>query len=1142
MNSNNSLESYRLPLSRQSEPQRDVRLSMDGKEKPMELKHMLVIATLLVCGALPLAAQDFRIVELSLTASNVAVRTESDTNAYYLLCSGSEVDRTATPIAAALGYSNTCWLVAGVATSGVEQTKAFYRVNQVSRDALFDLDEDGFIDARELAAGADPLDPANTPAPRLYVNPSASGDGNGSAGAPFTNLQAAIDLAGVDDVVELAPGIYSGDLLFEDRSLALVASGVPGSVVIDGGGVQPGIVIDGPGTHVVLRGLTIRNGYTPSGVDSGWGGGVLVKGGASVAIVDCLITNCFAFYGGGGIAGRGAGHVYVYDSTIISNRTAWNYAGGGGAAVYEGPLTILRSRFTGNHSGNDGGGLFVYRSEGRVADCAFTENYAVFDGGGAYGTVDMDILWTNSLFAFNRTDNSAAGLDLGEGVVVDCQIVSNRTRGLVGGAAFTGTFVSNTVISYNRVALGRAGGVELRGEDTTLVDCEIRGNRAGGEGGGVALFDVSRAVIRGGVIAENEADGNAGGLLLNTGYSDWTVDGVRIEANSSLAEGGGCLVRGTGTFDNCVFAWNRSAGGGGAVVWDSISSMSIRNWTVYGNYSAGTDAGGLYIRRFRSPPTIINSILWTNRGSQISASDAVPVAHSCVQGGWPGAGNFDRDPMLVPTTFRLRADSPCIDAGHAGGSVLDRDGEAAWDHPGVTSTTPAATIRDVGADEFVDRDGDDMADHWERQVNGSLAGTAIQDVDRVGGPDGLTALEEYQAGSHPQVHDTDGDGLSDGAEVHQWGTYASSGDTDRDGMQDAAELTYGFDPNDPDDAREDPDEDGYANVYECRHLSNPTNALSLPQPTLIVSTTNTAPEQQNYFSNLTDAIDEAFDYDIIALENGVHPVTPYAPVGLRHRTIVITSTNGAEDCVVDGMGQGNTRPFHFEGVTTRPSTIRGITVRGCNQSQGSVLLGTSPGIWFVDCVIRENTSYDGTMRFLQGGAGWFTRCTIVSNQSRYGAGFFLDESQVSLDACTAMGNHADNNGGVVYAQESSGVCLSNSRFEKNTADDGGVVYFSDGSAVVEGCMFVENQADYDGAGIFMGWATDVTVKNSVFQDNVAGTYGGGIHSDYQGARIQVFNSLFHGNRAGLGGAVSMSAPTELLVANTILWTNVPNHV
>ncbi len=68
--------------------------------------------------------------------------------------------------------------------------------------------------------------------------------------------------------------------------------------------------------------------------------------------------------------------------------------------------------------------------------------------------------------------------------------------------------------------------------------------------------------------------------------------------------------------------------------------------------------------------------------------------------------------------------------------------------------------------------------------------------------------------------DSDGDGLSDQAEVLVEGSDPLSSDTDSDGMPDGWEVSFGFDPL-VDDASGDPDGDGLTNVQEYLSQTNP---------------------------------------------------------------------------------------------------------------------------------------------------------------------------------------------------------------------------------------------------------------------------------------------------------------------------------
>ena len=76
--------------------------------------------------------------------------------------------------------------------------------------------------------------------------------------------------------------------------------------------------------------------------------------------------------------------------------------------------------------------------------------------------------------------------------------------------------------------------------------------------------------------------------------------------------------------------------------------------------------------------------------------------------------------------------------------------------------------------------------------------------------DGLTNLDEFQRGTNINNPDTDGDGLSDGAEVNIYHTDPRNRDTDADGLDDGVEINvYHTDPN-----KRDSDNDGMSDGYE----------------------------------------------------------------------------------------------------------------------------------------------------------------------------------------------------------------------------------------------------------------------------------------------------------------------------------------
>ena len=101
-------------------------------------------------------------------------------------------------------------------------------------------------------------------------------------------------------------------------------------------------------------------------------------------------------------------------------------------------------------------------------------------------------------------------------------------------------------------------------------------------------------------------------------------------------------------------------------------------------------------------------------------------------------------------------------------------------------------------------------DHW---AIGTAGFTWIFRSNKDKDDDGLLNVEEKRIGTNPEIADTDGDGLSDGQEVHEFRTDPLNADSDGDGLSDAAEINrFKTDPN-----KADSDEDGLmdgAEVYD----------------------------------------------------------------------------------------------------------------------------------------------------------------------------------------------------------------------------------------------------------------------------------------------------------------------------------------
>ena len=226
--------------------------------------------------------------------------------------------------------------------------------------------------------------------------------------------------------------------------------------------------------------------------------------------------------------------------------------------------------------------------------------------------------------------------------------------------------IDNCIFTDNHSYYG--GGIYACGTSPTITNCTFAGNSAGENGGGICCFSGSTSLIENCTFINNSAMMGGGVKCWNT-TSASIVNCTFIENTATWNGGGiGCAYWCDPVIERCVFAGN-SAPLGGGLSSTHESSASIINCTFYGN-SASNRGGGIGCED-HSTPQGVNIILWENTapsGPQIGyeAGNDFTAAYSDIQGGWPGAGNIDDDPLFFDPQhgiFQLTANSPCIDAG-----------------------------------------------------------------------------------------------------------------------------------------------------------------------------------------------------------------------------------------------------------------------------------------------------------------------------------------------------------------------------------------------------------------------------------------------------------------------------------------------
>lgn len=461
---------------------------------------------------------------------------------------------------------------------------------------------------------------------------------------------------------------------------------------------------------------------------------------------DVVVTNCV-------IAQNSKRGVQIYrgrspliiDSTVIGNQDDYNGGGGigGGSAVIQGCLIANNS----SRGGWGGGGLLLNGATSMVIRCVVSNNIALGSGGGA--CLGGSFVISNSVFCDNVSSNSSSlggggGIQYGiTGMMVieDTIVERNRTKGHGGGILSMNRYPATLrrVTLRDNTAEGLGGGLYTYNQDLVVTNCAIYGNRAM-HGGGICITDLTAPrIVRCHI------------------YSN-TVSGALLGSH-----GGGIYAGSTDVkpwIENCLIHHNTADDGGGIVAWSA--KMTVMNCTVTANAAVGTaigdpsrpGAGGL------SAPfggiTIINTIFYGDTLPEIGTNifSGIVMAHSDVQGGWPGDLNLNADPLFRNATagdYHLAASSPCIDAGtDLGAPGIDLDGNPRPLKGGAGATAGV----DIGAYEFVDEaadtDGDGLPDGWE--LTGRLNPTVATGRDGAAGDpdrDGMSNADEYAAATDP---------------------------------------------------------------------------------------------------------------------------------------------------------------------------------------------------------------------------------------------------------------------------------------------------------------------------------------------------------------------------------------------------------
>ncbi len=531
---------------------------------------------------------------------------------------------------------------------------------------------------------------ATAQATDIYVDDTATGSNNGSSWVnAYTDLQAALSAATSGDMVHVAEGTYK-PTTGSDRSISFV---IPDGVDVDGGYPNGGgtrdpqsneTVLSGEigssqtaddnsrhvvrvmeGSSAVLDGFTVRDGYASGNSTVDQHGGGLYIGSDDFSSADDPEDT-----------------VATFQHCLFETNVA--QTSGAGACVASATATLEWCEFSGNSmvTGDStyGGGTAAHHAVITLSDCEFVGNSAFMQGGGLFcadGSVTAVIECTfesNEVAATAYAHGGGACL-FGDSYVSDSHFVGNTGKS---GAGLSLSF-AEFGCPPNSVAVKR---------------CAFRENCAdGGVGGGLWLVGTQGLRLR-----DDPCDPN------NPDFGPARVTNCEFEGNHA-AQGAGLMSEDSNVrIQNCLYVGNGTDqarvltgcdvtcqyGGGASFTGDPNDvSPVLANCTFSDNHAT---TGGAVYTRYGVHLSISNGILWGDSTDEIAYTQGAPaptVAYSDVEGGWPGDGNLDENPMFVASVlsggnYRLLSCSPAIDAGDNDlvlDDEADLDGDSDVDEP-----------------------------------------------------------------------------------------------------------------------------------------------------------------------------------------------------------------------------------------------------------------------------------------------------------------------------------------------------------------------------------------------------------------------------------------------------------------------------
>ncbi len=291
----------------------------------------------------------------------------------------------------------------------------------------------------------------------------------------------------------------------------------------------------------------------------------------------------------------------------------------------------------------------------------------------------------------------------------------------------------------------------------------------------------------------------------------------------------------------------------------------------------------------------------------------------------------------------------------------------------------------------------------------------------------------------------------------------------------------------------------------------------------------------------------------VDLQDALAVFSPGNEIWVAEGTYFPTSTNDRsitfdipDDCALYGGFQGNEILHSQRDWSANPTVMSGNIGTAASTDNSYRLIDlAAAGVIILDGLIISDGYADGSgsnnnsaaMRVVSTQVN-LANCTFTGHYANFaGAFFFQSGSEIYADNCIFEDITAGATA-VVLASAGSDLHVSNSSFINNTSGGSGGAVSTNGLFDFTNTLFQGNVAATSGAALILNTGSAGTISECVFSDNTATSLGSTL--TIIGATAEISNSIFENNTGGtITGAMDIYSGTSV-VENCLFYQNTSN--